>query len=171
MTAMFRNASSFNHDLSTWNVSIVTNMSAMFYRAVAFNQDLSTWNVSNVTSMNYMFYRATSFNQDLSTWNMGYRTDTSNMFSDAIMLQPIFTKLKVSSFFDEIYLRMSVMDRKLIFHDYFPWNRRKAFVLFLVNSGYIYCKSISSNFESQTGASCDIIFDVEDIVKYICTFI
>ena len=45
---MFFGASSFNSDLSNWDVSNVTNMSAMFKLASSFNQDLSEWNVSNV---------------------------------------------------------------------------------------------------------------------------
>ena len=46
--------SSFNQDLSAWDVSNVTNMSFMFSRN-PFNQDLSAWDVSNVTDMSFMF--------------------------------------------------------------------------------------------------------------------
>ena len=40
----------------------------LFFRASSFNQDISNWNVSNVITMNGMFTIATSFNQDLSQW-------------------------------------------------------------------------------------------------------
>ena len=45
----------FNQDISTWNVSSVTDMSGMFEIASAFNQDIGSWNVSNVTNMNRCF--------------------------------------------------------------------------------------------------------------------
>jgi len=43
-------------------------MSVMFQNAEAFNQDISSWDVSNVTDMNSMFWYASSFNRDLSNW-------------------------------------------------------------------------------------------------------
>ena len=55
MSNMFRNA--FNQDISTWDVSNVTNMTGMFLGVTPFNQDIRAWDVSNVTNMNYMFYR------------------------------------------------------------------------------------------------------------------
>ena len=36
----------------------------------SFNGDLSSWDVSNVTSMVRMFAQASSFNGDLSSWNV-----------------------------------------------------------------------------------------------------
>ena len=42
-------------------------MSSMFYEASSFNLDISSWDVSNVIDMRYMFYLST-FNQDISSW-------------------------------------------------------------------------------------------------------
>jgi surface protein len=47
--------STFNEDISNWDVSNVTNMSWMFFGGKAFNQDISKWDVSNVTNMARMF--------------------------------------------------------------------------------------------------------------------
>eukprot|EP00978_Attheya_sp_CCMP212_P024971 scaffold79426_cov35-Attheya_sp.AAC.2 len=68
MLAMFFDASVFNGDVSTWDVSSVTNMQEMFWRASAFNQDVSGWDVSNVTNMQAMFYDASVFNHSLCDW-------------------------------------------------------------------------------------------------------
>ena len=81
MKYMFRN-SSFNQDIGSWNVSKVTNMDAMFY-GTPFNQDIGNWNVSKVIGMSYMFYSATTFNQDIGNWNVSKVTNMSNMFYNA----------------------------------------------------------------------------------------
>ena len=83
MEAMFFDATSFNGDISSWNVSKVADMSTMFNGATSFNGDISGWDVSNVTSMEAMFAFATSFNQDLNDWDVSNVTRMFSMFLDA----------------------------------------------------------------------------------------
>ncbi|MGK0380009.1 MAG: surface protein, partial [Patiriisocius sp.] len=47
----------------------ITNMATMFYEK-SFNQDISSWDVSSVTDMQYMFYYASLFNQDIGAWDV-----------------------------------------------------------------------------------------------------
>ena len=85
---MFFNASSFNQDISDWNVSKVTNMGYMFGRStgtppMAFNnkgQPLNSWSVYNVINLRPLisvdlnsgaqFMSNMFFNQNISSWNV-----------------------------------------------------------------------------------------------------
>ena len=83
MNNMFNGADSFDGDLSGWDVSSVTNMNNMFNGAAMFNGDLSGWNVSKVKLMPAMFRGADSFDGNLSGWNVSGATNMANMFRDA----------------------------------------------------------------------------------------
>ncbi|WNB18269.1 BspA family leucine-rich repeat surface protein [Marivirga arenosa] len=78
MNYMFA-SSSFNGDISNWDVSLVTSMEGMFTFNTAFNQDISSWDVSNVTSMRFMLDGANAFDQNLGNWNLSSVTDMSRM--------------------------------------------------------------------------------------------
>ena len=80
MSSLFSYKSTFNSDISNWDVSNVTNMYFMFYQASAFNQDISNWDVSSVTNMGNMLAYATSFDQPIGNWNVSSVTGMSNMF-------------------------------------------------------------------------------------------
>ena len=83
MSDLFKDKSTFNDNISNWDVSNVTNMSQMFRYAGSFNQNISGWDVSNVTNMHKMFRNATSFNSDISSWNVSSVTDMTAMFQSA----------------------------------------------------------------------------------------
>lgn len=55
MGGMFYDTYVSNGDLSSWDVSAVTDMEGMFDWAIAFDCNLSSWNVSAVTNMRNMF--------------------------------------------------------------------------------------------------------------------
>ena len=96
MSSMFAGATTFNYDISEWDVSNVTNMSNMFYNATVFNQALNSWDVSAVTNMNSMF-SSTPFNQALNLWNVSAVTDMSYMFYYATVFNQDISEWNVSA--------------------------------------------------------------------------
>lgn len=69
-------------DMSQWNTSNFTDTSKMFYNCWAFTTfNINNWDVSNVTNMGYMFFMckgATSI--DLNSWNTSNVTNMGKMF-------------------------------------------------------------------------------------------
>jgi surface protein len=78
MAGMFFGTSSFNADISRWDVSNVINMLCMFQLS-AFNQDIGRWDVSNVTTMTSML-SFTPFNQGIGDWDVSNVTNMMSMF-------------------------------------------------------------------------------------------
>ena len=78
----FRQANSFNGDISSWDVSQCTDFNYMFYQNTAFNQSLNGWTLPTTSTytMYAMFQQATSFNGDISTWNVSQCTSFQYMF-------------------------------------------------------------------------------------------
>lgn len=83
MSGIFRACSSFDGDLSGWDVSTITSMSFAFLDATLFNGNVSTWDTRNVEFMGSVFDGATSFNQNISQWDLSNVVNTSGMFQDA----------------------------------------------------------------------------------------
>jgi hypothetical protein len=82
MSSAFQNTS-FDVDVSTWDVSAVTTMSFMFSRATGFNGDVSEWDVSKVSFMGMMFRGASTFNGDVRRWDVARVHDMDSMFEGA----------------------------------------------------------------------------------------
>ncbi len=97
MNAMFENASTFNEDISSWDVSNVTNFGHMFRNTSAFNQDLNAWDVRLAGTISNMFYGAASFNKDISGWDMSSKTNLGSMFRDATAFNQDISAWDVSS--------------------------------------------------------------------------
>ena len=86
MRSMFEHATSFNQNISNWNVSLVTNLGYAFHNATVFNQPIGNWDVSSVTDMFFLFNNSSAFNQSLSDWNVSSVTDMGSIFENAISL-------------------------------------------------------------------------------------
>ncbi|WKV12688.1 BspA family leucine-rich repeat surface protein [Marivirga harenae] len=81
MSYLFNFAWYFNQDISSWDVSQVTNMAYMFGGAYYFNQPLNSWDVSNVINMELMFFELLEFNQPLDQWDVSNVQFMNGMFS------------------------------------------------------------------------------------------
>ncbi|CAL2078467.1 conserved protein of unknown function precursor containing a type A C-terminal secretion signal [Tenacibaculum sp. 190524A02b] len=79
----FQGASSFNRNISGWNMQAAENISLMFAQNSAFNQPIGTWVFNNLTQCEGVFWGATSFNQNLSNWDVSKVEIFSIMFKGA----------------------------------------------------------------------------------------
>ena len=64
-------ATSFNKDISSWNVSKMTSMYSMFSNASAFNNggvSLDSWDPSSCTNFGFMSAQSTAWNHELPSW-------------------------------------------------------------------------------------------------------
>ncbi len=80
-------SSSFNGDISHWDVSNVTLMDGMFYSS-QFNQSIGNWDVSSVTNMREMFQNS-QFNQPINNWDVSSVTNMRQLFLGSNFNQPL----------------------------------------------------------------------------------
>ena len=112
MSGMFRDATAFDGNISSWDVSSVINMRDMFRTAAAFNQPISSWDVSSVIDMRNMFRSAADFNQPLSPWDVSSVTNMGGMFRSAADFNQPLSSWDVSS----------VKDMEFMFYDATAFN-------------------------------------------------
>ena len=63
-------------------------MSNLFEANTTFNEDISSWDVSNVTDIGYMFNGvSTAFNQSLDDWNTSNVSNMKAVFKEAFKFQ------------------------------------------------------------------------------------
>jgi surface protein len=116
MSDLFKD-NSFNKNISSWDVSNVTDMSGMFMFAYSFNQDLNSWDVSKVTDMIGMFYNASDFNGDIGSWDVSKVTDMTAMFNGASSFNQDLVNLPIGSWDVSSVTNMSYM-----FYNAFDFN-------------------------------------------------
>ncbi len=104
MNYMFSGAKEFNGDISGWDVSNVQTMQGMFSNAILFNSNISNWNVSKVENMLHMFSGAETFNQNLNSWEVGSVTNMSFMFFNDTMFNGDINGWDVSSVTNMSYM-------------------------------------------------------------------
>ena len=130
MFGMFRNAKSFNEDISEWDVGNVTDMSRMFNNATTFNQPLNNWDVSNVTDMGSMFSYAESFNKPLNDWDVSNVENMVNMFYAAEKFNQPLDKWNVSKVTDMDFMFYGadsfdqILKRKNIYKKWHDYDKR-----------------------------------------------
>ncbi len=82
MREMFRE-SSYNGDLSAWDVSQVVSMWDMFKNSQFNNSSIVIWNLSNLDNMETMFGgEECAFNQDISGWDVSSVVNMQNLFKE-----------------------------------------------------------------------------------------
>ena len=97
MENMFRGATAFSGDMSSWNVSSVESMAGMFFGASSFDRPLNGWNVSSVESMAGMFFGASSFDRPLNGWDVSSVNNMNSMFASAASFNQTLNGWDVSS--------------------------------------------------------------------------
>lgn len=119
---MFQNCDEFNQDLSTWDVSNVTNMQGMFKGCEYFNQSNSSWNTANVTDMSYMFEGCIAFDMPLVAWNVSNVTNMQGMFKGCENFNGNISSWNISNVIDMSYMFMGCVYFNIAISNWKPLN-------------------------------------------------
>ena len=118
MRSMFAYTEKFNQPIGGWDVSNVENMNSMFAHAKSFNQHIGNWDVSNVKDISFMFSNAESFNQPIEDWNVSNVEGMKGMFYNAQSFNQPIGGWDVSKVFDMTYM---FYNAKSFNHDLSKW--------------------------------------------------
>jgi len=126
-------------EISTWNVSNISDMDSLFSGIANFNIDINSWDVSNVITMKSMFSGCSIFNQPLDQWNVSNVRNMESMFSGCIEFnQPLEnsthddeTMNSLTNMFANINIKhnnhgwnvSNVTNMKSMFYDCFNFNQ------------------------------------------------
>ncbi len=96
MSSLFKDTT-FNEDISNWQVSHVTNFNEIFSGATLFNQPLNNWNISNTNLLISLFNGATAFNQSLNNWDVSNVLNLTSCFQNATSFNQPLNNWNVSN--------------------------------------------------------------------------
>ena len=150
-----------------WNVSNVTSMNRMFATSgtAAFNQDISSWDVSSVTDMEFMFAGAIAFDQNLNAWDVTNIPSLPSNFATGATLftvdeHPIWGTDGIDYLVDPTYGTL------VAYYNAYGYNNANGYELNAVASNYISALSptyenryaIDSYFASKIAAGTTITY-------------
>lgn len=84
ISKLFKSKTTFNEDISGWDMRHIQDMSNVFESASSFNINIGGWNTSNVIYFNYCFCYASTFNQPITYWNTSNAKQMLGMFIGAV---------------------------------------------------------------------------------------
>lgn len=87
----------FKIDVSSWNVSNVTNMRKIFSDCKSLETDISMWNVNKVENLSFAFFNCKKFNCDLSKWNPKNLKELTAAFAGAENLNCYLSSWDISN--------------------------------------------------------------------------
>ncbi len=160
MNSLFEDDSTFNGDITQWNVSNVTNMTSMFWGASVFNQNIGDWDTGKVVSMGNMFIDASAFNQNIGSWDVSKVTSMISMFDAAIAFDQNIGNWNVSKVTEMqgMFARASAFNQNIgnwnvskVAKASYMFNDASAFDQDL--SSWKWCKIRKINFDEFSGSA------------------